>query len=51
MFQSSTASILPTVNPSITQDFKSTGYSWQKWAKWGLLSAGGLAATAAIMGF
>ncbi|HUV84827.1 MAG TPA: protein kinase [Methanosarcinales archaeon] len=49
MFQSSTASILPTVNLSITQDFKSTGYSWQRWAKWGLLSAGGLAATAAII--
>jgi len=40
MFQpSATASILPIFNQSITQDPKPTSYSWQKWAKAGLVFA------------
>jgi len=38
MFQSSTASILPIVNPS-TQNSKLSGYNWKTWAKAGLVFA------------
>ena len=60
MFQSSAVSILPIFNPSIIQspklsspeqNIKEQSFGMRKWLKWGLLSAGGLAATAAIMGF
>lgn len=40
MFQSSTtASILPIVNPSVTQNPKSSNHNWKTWVKAGLVFA------------
>lgn len=39
MFQSSTASILPIVNPSATQNSKLLSYNWKTWAKASLVFA------------
>jgi len=39
MFQSSTTSILPTVNPSVTQNSETSNHNWKTWAKAGLIFA------------
>ena len=48
MFQPSTTNS-PKFDPEIAEQSESTSYNWQKWAKWGLLSAGGIVLTTAVM--